>query len=998
MEDIEDLMIPSTRRRRETEKAFPAGEPIRLEDVALIPSTAFSLDNKEDNCAVATRRIERNTHIVFGNTASFRLSHTVLEGHRFAIKQVKKGEKLLSWGMPFAITTQPISPGTYICNDRIVSALRGRGITYALPEANFRDILPEFSLSDAKIAESQIPMLPEKDRRFFHGYARGGNRGVGTRNLIVVISITAQTSAFVQQLTEKLRSRVSGLGVDDIVAVAHTELAEIVGNRGKTRRANNETLVLRTLAGFVVHPNVGGALLVDDERTRGGLELKKFMKRSPYSELLPHCRNAFLTTTGDFCNDLKQGEAKLLPILKSAAASDRRTRQPLSYLSVALQCGGSDAFSGVSGNPIAGAAARELIRHGGIAIQAETDELIGAESFFLRSPGCVKGRAKHFLALVERFKKRLRNHGTSPEANPSGGNNYRGIYNITLKSLGAALKKAPDVRLDEVVEYGERLTRDVGEDTKRRGLFVFMDSPGNDLESISGQVASGASLILFTTGNGSVTNHPLAPTLKLITTTRRYERLKEDMDFNAGALNDGTKSFQRLYEDLFEQLVGVASGSLSKGERKGRSTISIWRDWYHADTKHSEEPLDAEIDDELKASAAGESEFVSKREGESDRTAICVRLDSPMVFPASSTSSRPYAIDAVGLIQPTSLCSGEAARMIADALNGRLRHERTKATSVKSTILGTSFDRFVALPHTEGCGSTGSMFQEILGGTIRNPIVRYCVLLEHGCEKNHNDAMEKHIRSLGLSVESFGFCSIQRGGGVAAAVRRVTDLFEAYVTSFSAAKVPRARIKTSACNIGCGLLVATESGERLDKTTAESFRLFARAVARDWNGKVVVPKTSVLFRHASFLDDSFETDSLCAHVVGKDRTGGGIVVLEDGSDARMTASEVLSLLAACDSVQILVCYCPFAISGHPLLPTVVVRSASDASSPGDADFVLEVPKSSDRNRVDLTVASRNAKGLCDMLCGVASSRVAPKANRFGNVFFQLPRGRGGVSV
>ncbi len=138
--------------------------------------------------------------------------------------------------------------------------------------------------------------------------------------------------------------------------------------------------------------------------------------------------------------------------------------------------------------------------------------------------------ARKFLNIIARFKERAAWHGHTAEGNPSGGNKYRGLYNIVLKSIGAAMKKNPDVRLDYVIDYGERMTQ---------GGYYFMDSPGNDLESIAGQVASGSNLIFFITGNGSVTNFPFVPTIKIVTTTERYRLLSYDMDVNAGAYLDG---------------------------------------------------------------------------------------------------------------------------------------------------------------------------------------------------------------------------------------------------------------------------------------------------------------------------------------------------------------------------------------------------------------------------------------------------------------------------
>ncbi len=194
------------------------------------------------------------------------------------------------------------------------------------------------------------------------------------------------------------------------------------------------------------------------------------------------------------------------------------------------------------------------MRNGGIANLAETDELIGAERYVLKNVKDLE-TARRFLSTVERFKERVGWHGHTAEDNPSGGNNFRGLYNISIKSIGAARKKDPDVRIDHVIEYAERM---------REGGFYFMDSPGNDLESVAGQVASGANMIFFTTGNGSITNFPFVPTIKVVTTTGRYDLLSKDMDVNAGAYLDGTP-MDDLGREMFERTL---HGRLGREDRR----------------------------------------------------------------------------------------------------------------------------------------------------------------------------------------------------------------------------------------------------------------------------------------------------------------------------------------------------------------------------------------------------------------------------------------------
>lgn len=202
------------------------------------------------------------------------------------------------------------------------------------------------------------------------------------------------------------------------------------------------------------------------------------------------------------------------------AAKTQRSPQPLASLCLALQCGGSDAFSGITANPLQGAIAEHLIHRGGSAILAETDELMGADAYILSKVRNVE-TAKAFMATQAQYEALANRHGVSGQANPSGGNFYRGLYNITLKSLGAAMKKTENTRLEGVLRYAERIG------AQPRGYY-FMDTPGNDIESVTGQVAGGCNVIMFSTGNGSITNFPFVPISFIASIPAVFERNSGD--------------------------------------------------------------------------------------------------------------------------------------------------------------------------------------------------------------------------------------------------------------------------------------------------------------------------------------------------------------------------------------------------------------------------------------------------------------------------------------
>ena len=414
-----------------------------------------------DNVAIATRTLNAGTVIAFGSE-TFALSHTVLVGHRFAVKPTAAGEPLLSWGQTFGLAIKPISPGDYVCNAEMIHELSHRALDFDLPTApNFQNELELYTFDETTFRPA--PALPRHAiTKTFTGYRRDGGRGVGTRNMIVLLGTTSLASGFVRTLESRLQDKLAVYpNIDGIVAVAHTE-----GGHGKS---NNRDLLLRTLAGFMTHPNVGAVLAVDyGHESINNAALQYYMQQNDYP--LSYVPHRFMSLSHAFDADLAAAEQLVTGWLHTVNQAER-TPQPLSKLKVALQCGGSDAFSGVSGNPLAAWVAKEIIQYGGSANLAETDELIGAERYVLDKVRDA-ATAKRFLAFIDRFKERVGWHGHTADGNPSGGNKYRGLYNIYLKSLGAATKRHPDVPLDYVMEYAEHM---------RQPGYYFMDSPCNDL-------------------------------------------------------------------------------------------------------------------------------------------------------------------------------------------------------------------------------------------------------------------------------------------------------------------------------------------------------------------------------------------------------------------------------------------------------------------------------------------------------------------------------------
>lgn len=877
----------------------------------------------DDNVAIATRRLEKGTVIRYGE-ASFALDTTVLEGHRFAVRAIRGQAPLLSWGLPFGVAIRPIAPGQYVHNAEMLAALAEREVDFVLPPApNFRNWMQPYVLDETGfIPGEQVPRYA--GARYFGGIPRPGARGVGTRNYIIIVGSTARTAVYAQVLAQRLAPLAADFeGVDGITAVAHTE--------GDGQDAlNNRDLVLRTLAGFIVHPNVGAVLVVDygPEPINNDL-LQAFMQQNGYD--LTAVQHRFLRLAGDFEPDLERGTAVVeswLPLVNA----HKRVQLPVSHLHIALQCGGSDAFSGISGNPLAGAVAREIIRYGGRANLAETDELIGAEPYMLQNVRSL-AVARQFLHFIATFKERMAWHGASAEGNPSGGNRYRGLYNIALKSIGAGMKRHPAVRLDQAVDYAQPMPAPG---------FYFMNTPGNDLESIAGQVAGGSNLIFFVTGNGSITNFPFVPTIKIVTTTPRFEMLAREMDVNAGAYLDG-RAMADLTQEVLDLSLRVASGERSKGEEAGHSQVSIWRNWRQRD--RAQLPI-------LLAAAAPSGKPLAVKDDD--------LLPGRYAFTAVATSSGVVS-QQVGLVLPASLCAGQIARLSAERLN-----ERGLAG-----LGGVS--RFVALVHTEGCGVVLDPRDDLYPRTMINhmahPMVRLGLFLEHGCEKTHNDYMRHALAARGLQAADFGWASVQLDGGMEPVMQKIQAWFGGRLET----AVPPRSETADLSQVRLGLVGL----DAVPPPVAAAMARVARTIVAA-GGTVVVPDVASFWQAEAFgagtIGESQRRPSLG---YGQAITAPGFHIMAAPSRHWL---EMITGLGA-TGVAVMVAWGPGWYAGHPFVPLIRVGQ-------GVADLDLSLEGGPDRW----------AGAVMQRVTAVLSRQLIPKAAQQGHTGFQLTRGLLGVST
>lgn len=451
-------------------------------------------------------------------------------GHKIAARAIAQGERVLKYNTEIGVATRDIAAGEHVHSHNLA--------------------LGEFH-HDPAFGEDVRPVafVPADQRATFQGIVRPDGR-VATRNFIGILSSVNCSSTVIHRIAahftpEKLAAYPN---VDGVVAFAQTS------GCGMASPSEHFDVLRRTIAGYVRHPNLAGALIVGL-----GCERNQVMDLVSSQGLREDrlMQTLVMQDTGGTRATVAAGIAAVEAMLPLANAV-QRVPVPASHLKIGLECGGSDGFSGITCNPALGAAMDILVRHGGTAILSETPEIHGVEHMLTRravSPE-VGQKLLDRLAWWAEYTR-----GTNVQFNGvvGHGNQQGGLANIFEKSLGSAMK-AGTTPLQEVYRYAEPI---------EKAGFVFMDSPGYDPVASTGQIASGANLICFTTGRGSMFGSKPAPTIKLASNSPMYQRLEEDMDINCGRILDGELSVQEMGQQIFEQILRHASGKPTKSEALG---------------------------------------------------------------------------------------------------------------------------------------------------------------------------------------------------------------------------------------------------------------------------------------------------------------------------------------------------------------------------------------------------------------------------------------------
>ena len=495
--------------------------------MALVTASPLIRLHPNDNILVARQPIALGA--VVGEPA-LHVRAQVAAGHKIAAAPIAAGAPVRKYDTVIGFAARDIEPGDHVHTHNL------RFEEFDRDPAFCTDVRP-------------VDLLPPDQQATFQGIVRPDGR-VATRNYIGVLSSVNCSATVSRRIADWFtEERLAAFpNIDGVVAFTHNT------GCGMSTPSLNFDVFRRTLAGFARHPNLAAVLIVGlgcERNQIADLLASQGLERGP--KLVAFNMQDLGGTRETIAAGIREVEA-LLP------AANAVTREPVSarHLSIGLQCGGSDGFSSISANPALGAAMDILVRHGGTAILSETPEIYGVEDMLTRR-AVTPAVGQKLLNRIAWWKEYSAGQSGQMNGVVVAGNQAGGIANIFEKSLGSAMKGGT-TPLNAVYEYAEPITE--------RG-FVFMDSPGFDPCSATGQIASGANVICFTTGRGSMFGAKPVPSIKLASNTPMYTKLKDDMDINCGVVIDGEASVPELGQAIFEEILRVASGHRTKSEELG---------------------------------------------------------------------------------------------------------------------------------------------------------------------------------------------------------------------------------------------------------------------------------------------------------------------------------------------------------------------------------------------------------------------------------------------
>ena len=508
----------------------PRGKPIELNEVAV-------LLHSEDNVAITRVPLNRGVQLRLSTTAPgnpeiVEVTQRISSGHKIALRDIAEGQPVLRYGSIIGYASRAIGAGSHVHS-------------HNLAVGNLKQVY-EFGVD-----MHPVDIVPIEQRRTFMGYRRPDGKA-GTRNYIAIISsvnCSASTTRFIQRRfgPEVLRDYPN---IDGVIGLTH--------KNGCAMRMGGDAIqqLQRVMAGMATHPNVGAYLLVglgcESNQLQELIATMQLDRGNMWKQPL------FLTIQENHGIAQTVDEAAhMIGELLAQVNDVQREPIPISEINLALQCGGSDGWSGVTANPGLGYCVDELVRQGGTAVLSETPEIYGAEHVLLRRARTPEV-GEQLIERLRWWEHHAEINDMEMDNNPSPGNKLGGLTTIYEKSLGA-IAKGGSTPLNAVYKYAEPISE--------RGLVV-MDTPGYDPISVTGQVAGGSNVVVFTTGRGSCFGFKPAPSIKVASNNELYANMESDMDINAGVVLNGV-SAQSVGMQILDEVIAVASGKRSKSEAQG---------------------------------------------------------------------------------------------------------------------------------------------------------------------------------------------------------------------------------------------------------------------------------------------------------------------------------------------------------------------------------------------------------------------------------------------
>lgn len=487
----------------------------------------------EDNVGVAVRPLIEGEIVELAGR-SMRLRAAVPAGHKFALVKIPEGRTILKYGQPIGVATCTIEPGDWVHSHNLAAG--------------------EFARQYERATHIPPPPAPLEGRAFA-GYRRADGKA-GTRNYVAILS-TVNCSASVSKYVAR-RFDASILkqypNIDGVLPLVHA------GGCGMQFAGIQHQLLNRVLGGMARHPNIAAYLLIGLGCEQGAmgylLEDQRLVQISGVGQAPRRPIVLSMQDAGGTQATIEAAARRLAELLP-VANDVRREPIPAGELILGTKCGGSDGNSGLTANPAIGVAGDLIVAAGGTSILAETTEIYGAEHLLTRR-AVTPEVADKLIERIEWWKWYAGLFGAELDNNPSVGNKAGGLTTIAEKSLGA-VAKAGSTALRAVYQYAEPVAS--------KGLVV-MDTPGFDPVCVTGMVAGGANVVAFSTGRGSCYGCKPAPSIKVATNTPVFERLNDDMDFDAGSILGG-QSIEAVGHALFEEILAVAGGKKTKSEQHG---------------------------------------------------------------------------------------------------------------------------------------------------------------------------------------------------------------------------------------------------------------------------------------------------------------------------------------------------------------------------------------------------------------------------------------------